>query len=716
MRIFARCIAFIGFCAVAALASILLAQQSIPPFKTTYANFTQGAQINGTYGAAGTCRKSTGNGETWGACATNASNGGLQMVPAELGTGQFINLFPTSCSFSEGGQTQYAAGQCGPAVYDPVTGLTVISGGVLSCIQTGVGLCETQLQFGYTLPGYVSQSAITAAFGFAMSSLVGVILEGAGTFSLGCSGGGTTGNITLSPAAIASYNYPFQTVTQQYGGIPTVTSVTCTLVADTSSNGSKLVAELPSIGLQLNYTGASPPLSNYTNCIPPIACGNGALWLAQPYYYGFDYTNTNNYSIQIPAYAATQTPLTAGDPVLMSIGTSNTSTTVTVSINGGSPITVEACTSTGCGPPAVNQVSSLYINSFLYDGTYLELQGAGGGGGEMVYPGAGVPNSTGTAWGTSYQVGTGANDLIQLNGSSQLPAVSAALLTNFPFTASPPITITPSGGSYIFACPTCGTSTGTSVSVNGTPLGTALLNGTTPAAPSGDSNCTWQVSGSNVSCYVPTSSGGGGGLYNQVMGATPTTSSMGLTVAWNQSGTYSYANTATGVYISDSSTGTGSNYHEGTLETYPGTAYTLTVLATPLPAYLASSSFGPLFEIVIADTLTGPNQVFAVYARSGNWTINVDNNNTPTSYNGSAASQPFSTGVAALWFRVVDAGTTVTFQYSFDQNYWATLLTETKSSSFLGASGFNYLGVGLNTDFGPPGGFGGTVFSWNLNP
>jgi len=50
----------------------------------------------------------------------------------------------------------------------------------------------------------------------------------------------------------------------------------------------------------------------------------------------------------------------------------------------------------------------------------------------MSYPGAGVPLSTGSAWGTSYIVGTGANDLVQLNSSGQLPAVSGALLTNLP--------------------------------------------------------------------------------------------------------------------------------------------------------------------------------------------------------------------------------------------------------------------------------------------
>lgn len=49
-----------------------------------------------------------------------------------------------------------------------------------------------------------------------------------------------------------------------------------------------------------------------------------------------------------------------------------------------------------------------------------------------VYPGAGVPNSTGSGWGASYTVGTSAGNLIALNGSAQLPAVSGALLTNLP--------------------------------------------------------------------------------------------------------------------------------------------------------------------------------------------------------------------------------------------------------------------------------------------
>ncbi|MEA4930421.1 MAG: tail fiber domain-containing protein [Anaerolineaceae bacterium] len=48
----------------------------------------------------------------------------------------------------------------------------------------------------------------------------------------------------------------------------------------------------------------------------------------------------------------------------------------------------------------------------------------------MVYPPSGVAVSTGSAWDTSLQVGTGANNLVQLNASSQLPAVSGVNLTN----------------------------------------------------------------------------------------------------------------------------------------------------------------------------------------------------------------------------------------------------------------------------------------------
>src|SRR5262249_46317425 len=84
--------------------------------------------------------------------------------------------------------------------------------------------------------------------------------------------------------------------------------------------------------------------------------------------------------------------------------------------------------------------------------------GTGCGTGSMVYPSAGVANSTGSGWASSYAVGMGANNLVQLNGSGQLPALSAANLTNFPVLNQ--------------------NTTGTAANLSGTPL---LPNGATAA-------------------------------------------------------------------------------------------------------------------------------------------------------------------------------------------------------------------------------------------
>lgn len=93
-------------------------------------------------------------------------------------------------------------------------------------------------------------------------------------------------------------------------------------------------------------------------------------------------------------------------------------------VTGGSDYTLPTATDTVLGGVKVGARLSITDGVLSADVQTGE--------GSMVYPGAGIPNSTGSAWGTSYTVGTGANNLVQLNASSQLPAVSAALLTNFP--------------------------------------------------------------------------------------------------------------------------------------------------------------------------------------------------------------------------------------------------------------------------------------------
>ena len=100
------------------------------------------------------------------------------------------------------------------------------------------------------------------------------------------------------------------------------------------------------------------------------------------------------------------------------------------------------------------------------------------GGGGMVYPSAGIPNSTGSAWGTSY--GT--------SGSG----------TSLALTASPVFTGSPTVPGYV---PTSTTVNGHSLSSNVTVSASDLTTGTLPAAQLPASTCSWIT--------VPTQGGSG---------------------------------------------------------------------------------------------------------------------------------------------------------------------------------------------------------------
>lgn len=115
------------------------------------------------------------------------------------------------------------------------------------------------------------------------------------------------------------------------------------------------------------------------------------------------------------------------------IGT-GTNTTAAMTVGSGSSIgtsgtgTIAATTASALGATPTLCPSGDLAQGVLANGNATGCTPVAA----QAYPSAGVANSTGTAWGTSYAVGTAANDLVQLNASAQLPAVSAANLTNFP--------------------------------------------------------------------------------------------------------------------------------------------------------------------------------------------------------------------------------------------------------------------------------------------
>jgi hypothetical protein len=116
--------------------------------------------------------------------------------------------------------------------------------------------------------------------------------------------------------------------------------------------------------------------------------------------------NTNgSATAQVCTTSPTFTP-DANDCIIYSTATANTGD-LTLNVNSSSAAHVRkwlgASTLAAGDMPANQQVVA------CYDGTYWEMMTIGNAPGGTVYPGAGVANSTGSAWGTSYSVaGSGA--------------------------------------------------------------------------------------------------------------------------------------------------------------------------------------------------------------------------------------------------------------------------------------------------------------------
>jgi hypothetical protein len=113
--------------------------------------------------------------------------------------------------------------------------------------------------------------------------------------------------------------------------------------------------------------------------------------------------------------------------------------------------------------------------------------------------------------------------------------------------------------------------------------------------------------------------------------------------------------------------------------------------------------------MVAADLTTGKLITFGTGQRSAAQLIgfNWDHYNTYNSYfygPGFGSTYPPFT-----FLRYSDDGTTVKFYTSADGNYWVLLSTITKSGSFLGASNYNYIGIGMDAFTSV---YGSTLYSW----
>jgi hypothetical protein len=260
---------------------------------------------------------------------------------------------------------------------------------------------------------------------------------------------------------------------------------------------------------------------------------------------------------------------------------------------------------------------------------------------------------------------------------------------------------------------------GGSVNVNGSQVTNPNFNGTTPAAPGGNVNVTWQVSGSSVSAYVPLSSGTVSSFSSGNLSPLFTTSV--ATPTTTPALTFTLSNAGGGTVFGNNTTSAAApSYTIAPVLGIPGTSTGTIALASSTasgkytltaPANAATPTLTlPTTSNVLAGQLAGDGVIYAsslqLASAAGTLTIPTPQNQTantvfagPTS--GGAAAPTFRALVSAdipsgavLWNQIgnasgaltlANAGNATTFNQTSPVNWtWAN----TTPATFSGTAGF----------------------------
>lgn len=199
-------------------------------------------------------------------------------------------------------------------------------------------------------------------------------------------------------------------------------------------------------------------------------------------------------------------------------------------------------------------------------------------------------------------------------------------------------------------------------------------------------------------------SGSGGGLFAGAMSSTvPTIAGLGFST-WSMSTSATAANTDQGILIS----WTGAVFDKASILSMPAPTPPYTVTATLVYSYATANSgnmgIGWTAGASGSGGTTTGQMICYVPTGAGGFQQRIANITNPTSVafivnqsaqliRASGGSNSASVGLPHF-LRLIDDGTNVTYQISFDAIVYTTVYTVAKASGFLGSSGYTRLCFG----------------------